>query len=200
MWGTGMPEYESLEQLKEVCLKCNKCGLRAQAKQVVFGEGNPSAKLMFVGEGPGKQEDEMGRPFVGAAGQLLDRILEAAGLRRENVYIGNVVKCRPPNNRMPTADEVAACRGYLEAQIAIIKPSIIVCLGALATKTLINSQAKITRVRGKWFERNGIKIIPTFHPAALLRDPGKKRLVWEDFKSLMKVYREVNTEQLTLNW
>jgi len=200
MRGTGVPEYESLEQLKEVCLKCSRCGLRAGAKQVVFGEGNPSAKLMFVGEGPGKQEDEMGRPFVGAAGQLLDRILEAAGLRRENVYIGNVVKCRPPNNRMPTADEVAACRGYLEAQIAIIKPSIIVCLGALATKTLINPQAKITRVRGKWFERNGIKLMPTFHPAALLRDPGKKRLVWEDFKDLMKVYREINTEQLTLNW
>jgi len=201
MWDKlGFDEYENFEQLKEACLKCSKCRLRAGAKNVVFGEGNPAAKLMFVGEGPGKQEDEMGRPFVGAAGQLLDKIFAAAGINRQDVYIGNVVKCRPPNNRLPRPDEVEACRGYLEAQIKFIKPAIIVCLGALAAQTLINPQARITSIRGKWFERNGIKILPTFHPAALLRDPAKKRLVWEDFKSLMKVYREVNIEQLTLGW
>ncbi|NLK00863.1 MAG: uracil-DNA glycosylase [Clostridia bacterium] len=190
----------TLGQLEAECLDCNKCALRAGAKQVIFGEGSPDARLMFVGEGPGRHEDDLGKPFVGAAGVLLDKIFKASGLKREEVYITNVVKCRPPGNRMPTAKEIRACGDYLKGQIQLVKPSIIVCLGALATKTLINPQARITRIRGEWFERNGIKILPTFHPAALLRDPGKKRPVWEDFKELVRVYRDISVEQMDLKW
>ena len=200
MWTPSTVGYSSMEHLKETCLGCNKCGLRSGARQVVFGEGNLSAELMFVGEGPGKQEDEQGQPFVGAAGTLLDKIFEAAGIERKEVFIGNVVKCRPPNNRFPTAEEVSACKGYLEAQIGFIMPSIIVCLGALATKTLINPEARITRIRGQWFEINGIKIMPTYHPAALLRDPSKKRPVWEDFKRLAVEYSNYSNKQLTLDF
>lgn len=162
--------------------ECARCRLRAGCRGVVFGEGDPDAKLMFVGEGPGRTEDELGRPFVGAAGQLLDRIIEAIGLTREQVYIGNVVKCRPPDNRLPLPDEAKACRPWLEEQIAIIDPAIIVCLGALATQTLVSPEARITRWRGQWYERDGRLVMPTFHPAALLRDPAKKRPVWEDMK------------------
>lgn len=193
-------QFSSMEELKESCLKCSRCPLRAGAKQVVFGGGNPSAEIMFVGEAPGKQEDETGQPFVGAAGELLDKIFTAAGIEREGVFVTNVAKCRPPANRFPRADEIAACKHYLEAQIKLVDPLIIVCLGALATKTLINPEAKITRIRGQWFEKNGIKIIPTFHPAALLRDPSKKRPVWEDFQELMRVYKEMTTTQVTIDW
>lgn len=156
---------------------------------MVFGEGNPRAELMLVGEGPGQQEDEQGRPFVGPAGQLLNRILAAVGISREEVYIANVVKCRPPGNRLPTPQEVEACRPYLWEQIRIIRPRIIVCLGALAGQTLISPKLRITRERGKWVERQGIMIMPTFHPAALLRDPRKKRPAWEDFKAVQSLYR-----------
>jgi uracil-DNA glycosylase family 4 len=141
-------------------------------------------RLCFVGEGPGREEDKQGRPFVGAAGQLLDRILVSVGLDRGEVYITNVVKCRPPGNRMPNPDEVEACSPYLYAQIRKINPSIIVCLGALAARTLIDKNARITRIRGEWHEKDGILIMPTFHPAALLRDPSKKRPVWEDMKKV----------------
>lgn len=192
--------FETFEQLKEACLKCHACGLRAGATQVVFGRGNPKAEIMFVGEAPGKQEDEMGQPFVGAAGNLLDKIFAAAGIERDEVFVTNVAKCRPPNNRFPRPEEVSACRTFLDAQIKLIQPLIIVCLGALAAQTLINPQVKITRIRGQWFERDGIKIIPTFHPAALLRDPSKKRPVWEDFQELMRVYKGMITRQLTLDW
>lgn len=171
-----------LAELAGRAKECARCRLRAGCRGVVFGEGDPEAKLMFVGEGPGRTEDELGRPFVGAAGQLLDRIIEAIGLRREQVYIGNVVKCRPPDNRLPLPDEAKACRPWLEEQIAIIDPAIIVCLGALATQTLVSPDARITRWRGQWYERDGRLIMPTFHPAALLRDPAKKRPVWEDMK------------------
>jgi len=191
-------DLKELQTLKEKTLKCRQCGLRRQAKQVVFDDGNPGYGLMFVGEGPGAHEDEMGIPFVGAAGQLLNRILEAAGFKRENVYITNVVKCRPPGNRLPTAEEVKACRPILEAQIDIIRPQIIVCLGALATRTLIAAEARITRIRGQWIEKGGIRYLPTYHPAALLRDPSKKRPVWEDFKKLRDYYQEIHTWQLTL--
>ncbi|HHX94925.1 MAG TPA: uracil-DNA glycosylase [Clostridia bacterium] len=193
-------EFKSFEQLRDTCLKCSGCGLRAGAKQVVFGKGNPCADIMFVGEAPGKQEDEQGEPFVGAAGNLLDKIFAAAGINRDDVFITNVAKCRPPGNRFPRPDEVETCRWYLNAQIKFIDPLIIVCLGALATKTLINPQARITRIRGQWFEKNGIKILPTYHPAALLRDPGKKRPVWEDFQELMRVYKEMITRQMTIDW
>jgi len=181
-------EVSSLEELKTICLACRGCSLCSYRTQAVFGEGNENARLMLVGEGPGRVEDETGRPFVGQAGQLLDRILAAAGFTREEVFIGNVVKCRPPGNRLPTPQEAAACRPFLEAQIRLIKPRIIVCLGALATQTLVDPRARITAVRGQWFEKSGYWIIPTFHPAALLRDPSKKRPVWEDFKEIRRRY------------
>jgi DNA polymerase len=193
-------EFNSFDQLKEACLNCSRCALRAGAKQVVFGRGNSSADIMFVGEAPGKQEDELGQPFVGAAGSLLDKIFAAAGINREDVFVTNVAKCRPPANRFPQAEEVASCRPYLEAQIKLINPLIVVCLGALATKTLINPEAKITRIRGQWFEKNGLRILPTYHPAALLRDPAKKRPVWEDFQELMRVYKDMTTKQITIDW
>lgn len=175
---------KSLEELREESLACSRCPLRAGCAHVVFGEGNPHAKLMFVGEGPGHQEDIQGKPFVGAAGRLLDKILASVGFRRDEVYIANVVKCRPPENRLPTAEEAAACLPHLLEQIRAIGPKIIVCLGALATQTLIDKDARITRVRGKWFKKNGILYMPTFHPAALLRDETKKRPVWEDMKKV----------------
>ncbi|MGI5840103.1 MAG: uracil-DNA glycosylase [bacterium] len=163
---------------------CRVCRLRAGCRGVVFGEGSPIARLLFVGEGPGEMEDRLGRPFVGKAGQLLDKILAAAGFERDAVYITNVVKCRPPANRLPLPDEVAACLPLLKQQIGIINPDIVVCLGALATQTLLDPKARITKVRGRLVEKGGRKILPTFHPAALLRDESKKRPVWEDFKLL----------------
>jgi len=182
---------QDLEALKEACHVCDKCSLKATCTHVVFGEGNPKAKIMFVGEGPGSDEDKQGRPFVGAAGQLLDKILASVGLSRDEVYITNVVKCRPPKNRMPNPDEILACSPYLDAQIKRISPSIIVCLGALATKTLIDKDAKVTRIRGEWHEKDGILYMPTFHPAALLRDPSKKRPVWEDMKKVKEAFQNL---------
>lgn len=155
---------------------------------------------MLVGEAPGAREDELGRPFVGAAGELLNRILQAAGFKREEIYITNVVKCRPPGNRLPTPDEVQACRPYLENQIKLVNPKIIVCLGALATQALIAPGARITRLRGQWIQKDGIYYLPTFHPAALLRDESKKRPVWEDFKRIRALYRELSTVQLSWNF
>lgn len=139
---------------------------------------------MFVGEGPGRDEDVSGVPFVGKAGQLLDRILEAAGIDQKDVYIGNIVKCRPPGNRIPTPDEARACLPYLRNQVYIIKPKIIVCLGATAAKYIIDDRIRITRDRGRWHERKGYWLMATYHPAALLRDETKKRPAWEDFKSI----------------
>ena len=158
---------------------------------MVFGEGKNDARLMLVGEGPGMDEDLQGRPFVGKAGQLLDKILQAAGLPRQEVFIGNVVKCRPPGNRLPHPDEVRVCKNYLEAQIRIIKPQILVCMGSLATQVIIDPRARITMIRGKWFNRQGIKMMAVFHPAALLRNPSYKRPTWEDFKQIRdEYYRE----------
>ncbi|HHY33325.1 MAG TPA: uracil-DNA glycosylase [Firmicutes bacterium] len=187
----GRSAASCLKELEQKCRACTKCDLRAGCTQVVFGEGNPHAKLMFVGEGPGQQEDIQGRPFVGAAGQLLDRILNAVGIRRDEVYIANVVKCRPPGNRLPTPDEAEACLPHLRAQIEAIRPKIIVCLGALATQTLIDKRARITRARGNWFEKDGIMYMPTFHPAALLRDETKKRPVWEDMKKVRAMLDQI---------
>jgi uracil-DNA glycosylase family 4 len=180
--GDGYQDISGMADLETLTRGCRLCPLREGCRQVVFGDGPPDADIMLVGEGPGQSEDEIGRPFVGKAGQLLDRILEAAGITRSRVYITNVVKCRPPGNRLPNPHEIAICRGYLEAQIRMIKPKILVCLGALATQTLVEGKAKITLVRGKWFTRQGIMIMPTFHPAALLRNESLKRPVWEDFK------------------
>lgn len=176
------PEIKKYSELQEIAKECQKCALRKSCRQVVFGDGNPDADLMFVGEGPGEEEDIKGIPFVGRAGQLLDKILAAAEIKREQAYIGNVVKCRPPGNRLPNPDEFKECRNYLDAQIRIIKPRIIVCLGALASQVVIDPRARIGQIRGKWFIRNNIKIIATYHPAALLRNESYKRPTWEDFK------------------
>lgn len=179
----------TLDDLAAVARDCRRCPLREGARQVVFGEGDPHARLMLVGEGPGATEDELGRPFVGKAGELLDRILAAAGFRRDEVYITNVVMCRPPGNRVPTEREMAACLPYLHAKIGLIRPRILVCLGSTAARALIDPQARITQVRGRWFEREGVAVTATYHPAALLRDVTKKRPAWEDFQAIRDRYR-----------
>ena len=188
------PEIKDYGQLGELARDCQRCRLREGCKQVVFGNGNIRSGILFIGEGPGQDEDLQGIPFVGRAGKLLNKILEAAEFTREEVYIANVVKCRPPGNRLPSPDEVKECRNYLEAQIRIIKPRIVVCLGALACQTVIDSKAKIGQTRGKWFLRNGIKIMATYHPAALLRNENYKRPTWDDFKLIRDEYKK-----LTLN-
>ncbi len=188
---TGREEPATLDTLARSAAGCTRCRLRQNAANVVFGQGDEAANLMFVGEGPGGDEDRLGVPFVGAAGKLLDRILDAAEINRAEVYIANIVKCRPPNNRLPQKDEVEACFPYLQEQIRLIKPEIVVCLGALSTQVLIDASAKIGRVRGTWFERDGLRIMPTYHPAALLRDPSLKRPVWEDIQKVRDAYREI---------
>lgn len=173
----------------EACQRCRLCEKRTN---VVPGEGNPAARLMFIGEGPGREEDIHGRPFVGAAGHLLEKMLAAIQLTRSDVYIANVVKCRPPNNRAPEADEVAACMPYLRAQTALIRPQIIVLLGASALRAILGDTMRITRDRGQWIERKGVWFMPTFHPAALLRDESKKRPVWEDLKQVRDKLAEIS--------
>ncbi|OIQ09130.1 uracil DNA glycosylase superfamily protein [Moorella thermoacetica] len=189
-----------LKGLKTKSPACRGCSLRPGTRQVVSGSGNPGAGLMLVGEGLGAREDRVGRPFAGAAGQLLGRLLKAAGFRREEVYITNIVKCRPPGNRMPEPAEVEACRPLLDAAIDFVRPQIIVCLGALATRTLVAPGASITRLRGRWIEKDGIRYLPTFHPAALLRDGGKIPLVEEDFRKLRAAYQSLHTKQLALTF
>jgi uracil-DNA glycosylase len=169
---------------------CTRCKLHTLGrKQIVFGVGNPEADLMFVGEAPGADEDEQGIPFIGKAGQLLTKIIEAIDLRRDDVYIANIIKCRPPQNRNPEPDEVASCEPFLFRQIDVIKPKVIVALGKYAAQTLLRSETPISRLRGQVFDYRGAKLIPTFHPAYLLRNPSSKREVWEDMKlvkSLLK--------------
>jgi DNA polymerase len=183
--------WTSLEELGRAVRACTACQLRAGCTQVVFGEGNPRAAVMFVGEGPGETEDQLGRPFVGRAGQLLDRILTASGFDREEVYITNTVKCRPPGNRQPDPSEAQTCLPWLRAQMRLIRPKLVVCLGAAATGTLLDPKLRITAARGKWHDRNGMRYMPTFHPAALLRDPSKKRPVWEDMKKVRAEYERL---------
>lgn len=187
-WYPQLDSCDDLRSLEAICRSCSKCPLRKSATQIVFGKGNPDAVMMLVGEAPGADEDREGAPFVGKAGQLLDRILEAARINKDDVYITNVCKCRPPGNRTPKPDEAGACQPYLTRQIELILPKLIVCLGTLAAQRLIHPRAKITVVRGRVFEKGGIKIIPTFHPAALLRDPAKKKPVWQDFKKIKMLY------------
>ena len=193
--GVTAETVASLEEWCRLCLTCSRCSLRKGASGVVFGEGNPRAHILFVGEGPGGEEDKLGRPFVGAAGQLLDRILAAAALAREDVYIANVVKCRPPGNRQPKQDEIATCLPLLQRQINLIDPAIIVCMGAVASRTLIRSDFSITRERGHWHELEDRMLMPTFHPAALLRDPRKKKAVWEDMQQVIKLYGQIYREE-----
>ncbi len=179
-----LERYTELAALAEAARGCRACGLRDGCRGVVFGEGDPRATVMLVGEGPGATEDELGRPFVGRAGELLDRILAAAGFRRQDVYITNVVMCRPPGNRVPTDAEMAACLPYLRAKMRLIRPAIVVALGSTAARALIHPRARITQVRGTWHRYEGALLMPTYHPAALLRDPVKKRPAWEDFKQV----------------
>jgi uracil-DNA glycosylase family 4 len=174
----------SLEAIKDDIGDCTRCRLHEHRKTIVFGEGDPQAKLVFVGEGPGAEEDVTGRPFVGRAGQLLDKIIIAIGLKREDVYIANIVKCRPPGNRNPELDEVATCEPFLLRQLAFIRPKVIVALGSPSFQCLLRTREPITKARGHWREWNGIKVMPTFHPAFLLRSPDKKREVWEDMKKV----------------
>jgi uracil-DNA glycosylase family 4 len=176
----------SLAELRQVLGDCTRCKLADGRKTIVFGVGSPSAELMFVGEGPGEEEDIQGLPFVGRAGALLtDIITKGMGLRREDVYIANVIKCRPPNNRNPELDEIAACEPFLRKQIALIRPKVIVALGKFAAQVLLRSRVPISKLRGVWSEFDGVPLMPTFHPAYLLRNPADKRLVWEDVKMVL---------------
>ena len=170
--------------LLEEIERCERCGLCRQRTRTVPGEGNVCSPLMFVGEGPGAREDATGRPFVGAAGQLLDRMLASIGLVREQVYIANVVKCRPENNRTPTPDEAAACLPFLRTQTALIRPQVIVCLGATPARYLLGDDVRVTRDRGRWVERKGVRMMCTYHPAALLRDEAKFLPAREDFQAI----------------
>ncbi len=183
------------QELYDRCMSCEKCGLSQTRNSVVFGEGNLHAGLMFIGEGPGADEDRTGRPFVGRAGQLLEKGLQALGLERDEVYIANIVKCRPPNNRVPEEAEAQACIDWLRNQVALIRPKVIVCLGATSLKWVVSKDAKITRIRGEWVEKKGVWIMPTYHPAALLRDESKKMPFWHDLKQAVKKYKEFTDEQ-----
>ncbi|MEN3184563.1 MAG: uracil-DNA glycosylase [Atribacterota bacterium] len=183
-----------LEEIKKEVERCTLCPLAKSRTQVVFGEGNPDALIMFIGEAPGEDEDRTGRPFVGKAGQLLTKILLSVGIQREEVYIANMVKCRPPGNRTPTLEEVATCFPYLEAQIAIVNPSIIVTLGSVSTGYLLETKEPMSKLRGQWFDwRGGKRIFPMFHPSFLLRHesraPGSpKHLTWLDIQEVKRVY------------
>ena len=176
--------YEDLDELKNITMKCNKCKLCKTRQNVVFGVGNINTKLMFIGEGPGGDEDRLGEPFVGRAGQLMDKAFDVVGIKREEVYIANIVKCRPPHNRDPEEDEIIACMDYLRNQVMIIKPKIIVLLGRIALQNILGKEYKITASRGKWVEKKGILYMPTWHPAALLRDETKKIDFLEDLKNV----------------
>lgn len=179
---------ETLEDIRSDLGDCQRCGLCKSRHNIVFGAGNPGAKLVFVGEGPGHDEDMQGIPFVGAAGQLLTKIIEAMKLTREDVYICNVVKCRPPGNRNPAPEEIVACMPFLERQIAAINPMFVCGLGGVAVQTLLNTDRGITRMRGQWTTWKGIRFMPTFHPSYLLRSPEKKREVWADVQQIMALY------------
>ena len=186
----GLSKQEQLDKLKVSFTDCDKCGLAATRTNIVFGNGNADTRLMFIGEGPGADEDAQGLPFVGRSGKLLTKMINAMGLSRDDVYIANIVKCRPPNNRNPLAEEAQACIGYLRSQIQIINPEIIVCLGSVSLNFLLQPEGKIkleiSKLRGKWQNFYGYKVLPTFHPSYLLRNPSKKREAWYDLQVVMK--------------
>lgn len=181
---------EAWKKLKSECSGCTRCELCKTRRNIVFGIGNESAEIMLVGEGPGEQEDIQGEPFVGPAGQLLDTMLELIDLDRSRVYIANIVKCRPPRNRDPEPQEQQACRAWLDRQIELVDPKIIVCLGRIAAKAMIKPEILVTRDHGTWFEINGRRIMPTYHPSALLRDPTKRPQAFEDLVALREAIRE----------
>ncbi len=176
----------NIEEINQNALLCQRCSLRSEAKQVVPGEGNPKAHLMLIGEGPGQEEDEQGRPFVGTAGKLLDKIIAASQLKREQIYIANVIKCRPPRNRTPQPKEIEECKPWLDLQIAAIRPDLIVCLGLTAARTVLGVNDSLQNLRGRWHQFGEIKVLCTYHPAALLRDPKLKVPTWADFKMVMQ--------------
>lgn len=183
---------QTWEELRQQCLQCKKCDLSRTRTQVVFGVGVTDAEVMFIGEGPGEQEDLKGEPFVGRGGQLLDKYLDAIGLdRTKNIYIGNMVKCRPPQNRDPRPEEQEACIGWLRSQFRLLRPKIIVCLGRIAAQRLIDPQFRVTKEHGRFYEKNGVLMMGTFHPAALLRNPTQKPAAFEDFLALREKIREV---------
>jgi DNA polymerase len=181
-------ENDSLERIRaDIGPNCTRCKLHKGRTQIVFGVGNPKAQLVFVGEGPGRDEDIQGEPFVGRAGKLLTQMIEAMGLRRQDVYICNVVKCRPPENRLPEGDEIATCSPFLLRQLGVIQPKVVCCLGACSAQTLLQTTQGISRFRGEWFDFRGSKLIATYHPAYLLRNPAAKGEVWKDLQKVMAV-------------
>lgn len=187
--------FDNFEELRENCLNCRRCGLCETRTNVVVGVGNPRSKVMFIGEGPGENEDLQGEPFVGRGGQLLDKMLAAVDLdRKTNVYIANIVKCRPPKNRDPLPEEQEACIGWLRNQVALIRPKIIVCLGRIAAMRIIKPDIKITREHGQFFEKNGTLMMATLHPAALLRNPNQKPAAFEDFLKLREKIDELRLD------
>ena len=187
--------FENWEELKENCLNCRKCGLCEVRSNVVFGVGNPCAKVMFIGEGPGRNEDLQGEPFVGAGGQLLDKYLAAVDLdRRTNIYIANIVKCRPPQNRDPLQEEQEACMDWLRNQTALLRPKIIVCLGRIAAMRIIKPDFRITREHGQFFKKGNIYMTATLHPAALLRNPAQKPAAFDDFLKLRDKIDELQAD------
>lgn len=194
LFGNGIEDWEkssSLEQLNSLINNCTKCALHKGRNSFVFGSGNPNADVMVIGEGPGAEEDKQGLPFVGRAGQLLTDILKAIKFSREEVYIGNIVKCRPPDNRTPLPDEMETCIPYLKKQIELIKPKMIFCLGLTAARGLLNRKDSLTTLRGQVFDYEGIKVMVTFHPAALLRNPNWKKDCWVDVQKFRKLYDEI---------
>jgi len=192
MTGSPLPkQYQTLEEIAQDIQGCTQCPLHQARTNTVPGEGNPKAKLVFVGEGPGKNEDIQGRPFIGRSGNLLTKMIADMGLSREEIFITSIVKCRPPNNRTPLKTEINACKLYLREQLRVIRPGIICTLGAPAAMTLLRKKGSMTAIRGKWFEYEGIKLMPTFHPAYLLRNPSKKQEVRIDFQEIMKIYNSL---------
>jgi len=193
-------ETQTLADVRKELGDCKRCKLHRTRKTIVFGEGNEKAALMFIGEGPGYDEDVQGRPFVGKAGQLLTKIIESIDLSREEVYIANIIKCRPPQNRNPEPDEIESCNPFLMKQIRVIQPKIICALGTFSAQTLLQTDTKITALRGKLYDFEGIKVIPTYHPAFLLRNPEKKREVWEDMKKIAEWLKNNRTNGTMEKW
>jgi DNA polymerase len=181
----------TLEAVREELGECRRCKLHPTRTNIVFGTGNPKAKLVFVGEGPGRDEDLQGKPFVGLAGQLLTKIIQAIQLTREEVYITNIIKCRPPGNRNPEPDEIKACEPFLIKQMEVIRPNLICALGTFAAQTLLKTEERISLLRGRFHQYQGIPLMPTYHPAYLLRNPNFKRDVWEDMKKIKKEYEQL---------
>lgn len=186
----------TLQEVRETLGECTRCKLHKGRKHIVFGVGNPQADLVFVGEGPGAEEDEQGEPFVGRAGQLLTRMIEAMGLTREEVYIANIIKSRPPANRAPEPDEIASCEPFLIGQLKAIQPKLICALGSVAAQTLLKTKEPISKLRGRFLDYHGIPLLPTFHPAYLLRNPHEKKTAWEDLKLLKQAYERSTGRKL----